>query len=64
MTFSSPSRDGEEMLIKGQDYADPGSRARLLSANIDGVLGHSLATAVPSVAGWTQTGLPKALDGR
>lgn len=29
---------------------------------VEGVIGQPVAAAVPSVAGWTQTGLPKALD--
>ena len=48
----------------------PKSVARMVTAlrsllgflHVEGITDRSLATAVPSVAGWTQTGLPKALD--
>jgi site-specific recombinase XerD len=30
--------------------------------HVEGIIDQPLATAVPTVAGWTQTGLPKALD--
>lgn len=37
-------------------------RSLLGFLHVAGIMDRSLATAVPSVAGWTQTGLPKALD--
>jgi site-specific recombinase XerD len=38
-------------------------RSLLGFLHVEGVIDRPLAMAVPSVAGWTQTGLPKALDG-
>ncbi|KXF55743.1 integrase [Rhodococcus sp. SC4] len=38
-------------------------RSLLGFLHLEGIIDRSLATAVPPVAGWTQTGLPKALDG-
>ena len=38
-------------------------RSLLGFLHVEGIIGQPLATAVPSAAGWTQTGLPKALDG-
>ncbi len=38
-------------------------RSLLGFMHVEGLLDQPLATAVPSPAGWTQTGLPKALDG-
>ena len=48
----------------------PKSVKRMVSAlrsllgflHVEGVIAQSLGTAVPAVAGWTQTGLPKALS--
>ena len=37
-------------------------RSLLGFLHVEGIVDQPLATAVPSVAGWTQTGLPKALD--
>jgi integrase/recombinase XerD len=38
-------------------------RSLLGFLHVEGIIGQPLAAAVPSPAGWTQTGLPKALDG-
>jgi site-specific recombinase XerD len=54
-----------------QSRRQPKSVKRMVTAlrsllgflHVEGIIGQPLATAVPSAAGWTQTGLPKALDG-
>jgi site-specific recombinase XerD len=38
-------------------------RSLLRFLHVEGIISQSLATAVPSVAGWTLTGLPRALEG-
>lgn len=41
-----------------------GLRSLLGFLHVVGIIDGSLASAVPAVAGWTQSGLPKALDGQ
>lgn len=38
-------------------------RSLLRFLHVEGIISQSLATAVPSMAGWTLTGLPRALEG-
>lgn len=57
--------------VVAQGRKRPKSVKRMVSAlrsllgflHVEGIIDRPLATAVPSVAGWTQTGLPKALSG-
>ena len=56
--------------VVAQSRQRPGSVKRIVSAlrsllgflHVDGIIGAGLAGAVPSPAGWTLTGLPKALE--
>jgi integrase/recombinase XerD len=58
------------VFVVAYGQARPRSVKRMVSAlrsllgflHVEGITDRPLATAVPSVAGWTQTGLPKALD--
>jgi integrase/recombinase XerD len=57
--------------VVAQSRQRPRSVKRMVTAlrsllgflHVEGIIGQPLATAVPSAAGWTQAGLPKALDG-
>jgi integrase/recombinase XerD len=58
--------------VVAQSRQRPKSVQRIVTAlrsllgflHVAGIIDRSLATAVPAVAGWTQSGLPKALDGQ
>jgi site-specific recombinase XerD len=62
---------GVAAFVVTQSRQRPKSVKRMVTAlrsllgflHVEGIIGQPLAAAVPSPAGWTQAGLPKALDG-